>query len=241
MKRAEMQILLLPSAPLRVYIYWDALCYPSVEPGRCLQGDAMPFIERLSQRQTLLQAWKRVSSKRGMGGIDRVTVDAFADDLDRQLASLMDEILSARYRPLPFLRIRPTFLASSDRALVVPAVRDRVVLRAVADLLSPKIEPTLSVACRAFRKGSSATGAADDVGRWIEKGSRWVVRADVAGFFDNIQPQLLLDKLQAFIDPEGLAFLERLLRFDVLSQPPGALHPALCTRSLGRRRQTGVA
>lgn len=75
------------------------------------------------------------------------------------------------------LRIRPAFLAASDRALVVPTVRDRVVHRAVADLLSPKIEPTLSEACRAFRKGSSAMAAADDVGRWVDR----AVREDCVG------------------------------------------------------------
>lgn len=71
---------------------------------------------------------------------------------------------------------------AAKRGVVVPAVRDRVVQRAIADLLSPQIDPLLSPACRAFRKGSSARAAADDVGRWIEQGEAWVLRADVKSF-----------------------------------------------------------
>ncbi|HSL84887.1 MAG TPA: CRISPR-associated primase-polymerase type A1, partial [Thermoanaerobaculia bacterium] len=145
-------------------------------------------------------------------GIDRITVDDFATDLDAGLARLADELAAGRFRPLPVLRIRPRFLGASDRALVVPAVRDRVVQRAIADLLSPKIDPLLSPACRAFRKGAGAQAAADDVGRWVADGSPWVLRADVKSFFDSIQPQVLLEKLEPFVDPDGLRFLGRLLR-----------------------------
>jgi group II intron reverse transcriptase/maturase len=125
---------------------------------------------------------------------------------------LAEEILSGSYRPLPVLRIRPAFLAASERALVVPTVRDRVVQRAIADLLVPAIDPTLSPACRAFRKGSSARAAAEDVGRWIEQGEAWVLRADVKGFFDAIQPEILRAKLELFVDEEGLRFLDRIVR-----------------------------
>jgi group II intron reverse transcriptase/maturase len=170
------------------------------------------FLKDLASPSTLRRAWEAVAAKRGVPGIDRVSVDDFAADLDGGLGRLSDEIASGRYRPLPVLRIRPRFLAASERALVVPAVRDRIVQRAIADLLSPQIDPLLSPACRAFRKGSSAQAAADDVGRWVAEGSPWVLRADVKGFFDSIQPELLLERLRPFVDEEGLRFLGRLLR-----------------------------
>ncbi len=58
--------------------------------------------------------------------------------------------------------------------------------RAIADLLPLHIEPTLSAACRAFRKGHPARSTADDVGRRTENGLPSVLRADVRSCFDNI-------------------------------------------------------
>ena len=101
-------------------------------------------------------------------------------------------------------------------ALVIPAVRDRVLHRALSNLLTPHIEPTLSPACRAFRKGFSAVRAAEDVGNWVESGTPWVLRADVKKFFDNIRPEVLRAKLEPFVDADGLQFLERVLRYRVL-------------------------
>jgi group II intron reverse transcriptase/maturase len=172
----------------------------------------MGFLEELTAIPTLRRAWESVAAKRGVAGIDRVPVEAFGVRLADELERLSEEIRTGKYRPLPVLRIRPAFLAPSDRALVVPAVRDRVVQRAIADLLSPQIDPLLSPACRAFRKGSSARAAADDVGRWIEQGEAWVLRADVKSFFDSVQPDVLRRKLAPFVDEEGLRFLDRVLR-----------------------------
>ncbi len=172
----------------------------------------MSFLEDLSSKTVLRRAWESVAAKRGVAGIDRVSIDDFAADLASHLQQLRRELRDSSYRPLPAMRIRPPFLRSSDRALVVPTVRDRVVHRAIADLLTPAVEPTLAASCRAFRKGFSAIGAADDVGRWVETGTPWVLRADVARFFDSICRETLHGKLEPFVDAEGLAFLDRLLR-----------------------------
>lgn len=172
----------------------------------------MGFLEDLASLTTLRRAWESVAAKRGTAGIDRVSVSELAARLDQELETLSQEIGNGSYRPLPVLRIRPSFLTASERALVVPAVRDRVVLRAIADLLAPKIDPILSPACRAFRKGSSARSTADDVGRWIEQGAPWVLRTDIKSFFDSIRPEILRGKLEPFVDAEGLAFLDRVIR-----------------------------
>lgn len=172
----------------------------------------MNLREELSSKSNLRHAWEHVATKGGAAGIDRVTIAEFGARLDPNLEELRQEIHSNRYRSLPVVRIRPPFLTTSDRALVVPTVRDRVVQRAIADLLAPHIEPTLSAACRAFRKGHSARSAADDVGRWTENGLPWVLRADVRSFFDNIRPELVRQMLEPFVDEDGLRLLDRIVR-----------------------------
>lgn len=169
-------------------------------------------LKDLADRERLRAAWYEVEANRGVPGIDRVSVASFGRELDRHLDELAREVLERRYRPLPALRIRPPFLASADRALVVPTVRDRVLQRTLADVLRPHIEPLLSSACAAFRKGGSATRAADRVDRWVAQGFAWVLRADVAAFFDSILPDLLLEKLRPFVDQAVFALLGRIVR-----------------------------
>ncbi len=178
----------------------------------------MGLIEELASISTLRHAWEKVAGKRGAPGIDRVSIVEFADALDSHLEKLAHELITQSYRSLPVMRLRFGFLGAADRPLVVAAVRDRVVHRALSDLLSPKIDPVLSPACRAFRKGSSAQNAADDVGRWISGETPWVLRADIRKFFDAIQPAILLDMLAAFVDGDELRFLERLLRCRVFDR-----------------------
>lgn len=172
----------------------------------------MGFLDDLTSRETLRQAWEDVAAKKGAPGIDRLSVEDLTPEIDQHLRRLAEEIRDGRYRPLPVLRIRPRFLQASDRALVVPAVRDRIVQRAISNLLTPEIDPLLSPACRAFRKGRSAREAAADVGRWIEDGLAWVLRADVRAFFDSIRPEILRRQLEPFVDEDGLRFLDRILR-----------------------------
>lgn len=178
----------------------------------------MGFIEKLCSRPVLRQAWDKVAAKRGAPGIDRVSVDDFAAALESNLEKLSDEIRSRKYRPHPAVRIRPRFLGASERPLVILCVRDRVAQRAMADLLSPSIEPTLSASCRAFRKGSSALSAADDIARWIQAGEPWVLRADIQSFFDTIPQGPLSEGLQPFVDEEGLRFLRGTLRCRIFDQ-----------------------
>ena len=172
----------------------------------------LALLDRLGRLPILQAAWKRVAAKRGTSGIDRVTHEEFAENLSDQLRRLRDEIRAGAYRPLPVLRIRPRFLAASDRALVIPTLRDRVVQRAISDLLQPLVEPLLSPACRAFRPGSSAKGAAEQVGQWVAGETPWVLRADVRAFFDSIDRELLLQQLEPWVDSQSLRFLGRILR-----------------------------
>ena len=90
----------------------------------------LELLKELQRPATLRSAWESVAANGGAAGIDRVSVQQFRSQLDTNLAALAAEIRGGAYRALPVLRVRPRFLGASDRALVVPAVRDRAVQRA---------------------------------------------------------------------------------------------------------------
>ncbi len=171
----------------------------------------MSFLEDLASISTLKGAWQAVASKRGMAGIDRVGIGDFASDLDSSLRRLADEIASGRYRTLPVLRIRPRFLAAASAPWWCPPSAIVFVQRAISGLLSPKIDPDLPPACRAFRKGASARAAADDVDAWISEGSLGCCAPTSRHSSTPFAPSRPR-ALAAYVDPDGLHFLDRLLR-----------------------------
>ena len=73
------------------------------------------------------QAFQAVKRNRGAAGVDKVSVQLFAANLEDNLQALMQELKSGQFRPLPLRRayIRKTG-STKLRPLGIPVVRDRV-------------------------------------------------------------------------------------------------------------------
>ena len=64
-------------------------------------GKWFSLIDKVYRPATLRSAWQQVLVNRGAAGVDRVSVERFAGNLDRYLSELGQELESGRYRPLP--------------------------------------------------------------------------------------------------------------------------------------------
>ncbi|MDY0059563.1 MAG: CRISPR-associated primase-polymerase type A1 [Myxococcota bacterium] len=187
-----------------------------------------PLLEQLAARETLVSSFQEVRSRRGAPGVDRVSVEDFAADLERELEGLATELRQGSYRPSPVLRIRPRSVGA-ERPITVPTVRDRVVQRALGKLLSPRLDPLFLDCSFAYRPGRSATQAAARVEAHLARGRGWVVRADVEKFFERIDHQLLLAALAQQVGDDGIvALVERFLKAAVLDRA-SYLEPVLGT------------
>ena len=177
---------------------------------------AVKMLERLAAPQTLALAFASVERGGGMAGPDGEGVAQFAAELDRNLHDLRQGLLSGQWQPSPALRIRRR--ADPDRPLVVPAVRDRVVQRALADLLAPRVELELHTAAHAYRPRRSPHTAVAALKAGIDSGHyQWVARGDVAKFFDRIDRGKLLAQLgRLVVDTRILEIIQKLLRAGVL-------------------------
>ncbi len=67
----------------------------------------------------------------------------FAGDLDDNLRRLAEELISGCYRPSFLTEVRIAKEDGGKRVLHIPAVRDRVVERAVLDVVTPLADPWL--------------------------------------------------------------------------------------------------
>jgi RNA-directed DNA polymerase len=191
----------------------DALRRGGPEGGRWYWLHDKVFVER-----TLRVAFARVARNGGAPGVDGMTVEAFGDRLDEEIARLRAAWTDGRYRPQA---IRRTWIPKpgrdDSRPLGIPTVRDRVVQTALVLVLEPIFEGTFSEHSHGFRPGRSAHGALEAVLGHLEAGKVWVVDADLQGYFDSISHERLLAVLRRKVtDRRVLNLIGQFLKAGVL-------------------------
>ena len=80
--------------------------------------------------RALREAWEKVRRNKGAGGVDRVTIDAFEEDLEANLQSLLGDLRGRTYKPSPVRRVRIPKKNGKTRPLGIPTIRDRIVQQA---------------------------------------------------------------------------------------------------------------
>lgn len=146
----------------------------------------------ISSLKSLNHAWNKVRENQGGPGVDQITVEQFAQNLEENLRTLQGELQDGVYRPLPALRIYVNKDDGGQRSIGIPAVRDRVVQQSLLSELSPIFEPQFLDCSFAYRPGRSALDAIKRVESLLKEVCQWVLDGDIEGFFDSIDRALLL-------------------------------------------------
>ena len=154
----------------------------------------------------------------GSAGSDQQSVQGFERDLERNLKQLHEELRTGSYRPRPIRRQYIQKAGSSEkRALGIPAVRDRVVQRALQMVIEPIFERQFTPHSYGFRPGRGCKDALREVKRLLDSGYSWVVDADLKSYFDSIPHAGLMQELSRYIaDSRVLALIEAFVKQDIM-------------------------
>jgi RNA-directed DNA polymerase len=150
--------------------------------------------DRVHRGDVLWEAWERVRRNRGAAGVDRVTL-AFVEEeygVERLLAELQQDLRCGSYRPAPARRVDIPKPAGGSRPLGIPTVRDRVAQAAAKIVLEPIFEADFVPVSYGFRPKRSATQAMETIRVAFIKGFTAVAEADIRGFFDNLDHDVLM-------------------------------------------------
>ena len=151
-------------------------------------------------------------------GVDGVTVAEYEQALESNLQHLHDRVHSGQYWPQP---VRRTYIPKGDggqRPLGIPALEDKIVQGAVAEVLNAVYEADFLGFSYGFRPGRSPhTALATLEQALMTQRVNWVLDLDIRTFFDSVDPGWLMRMLgHRIADPRVLRLIERWLRAGVL-------------------------
>ena len=176
---------------------------------------------QLCELDTLHDAWRKVRSNKGGPGSDGVTIQQFEANLTKHLRQLSRELTEERYYPLPIQKFTMKKANGSIRELSVLTLKDRIVQRAVCDLISPIYEAKFLECSFAYRPNRGVPHAIAQVAAIRAEGYEWVVHADIENFFDRMDTQILMRFLRASLkEPLILRLIQMWLDLGGILQPP---------------------
>lgn len=119
-------------------------------------------------------------------GVDGQTWIHYGQDLQANLLDLSDRLGRGGYRPQP---VRRAYIAKADgskRPLGVPALEDKIVQRAAAEVMNAIYEQDFLGFSYGFRPGKSAHNALDAVAVGVStRRVNWILDADISKFLDR--------------------------------------------------------
>jgi RNA-directed DNA polymerase len=176
------------------------------------------LIDKVYAERNLRVAATKVADNHGAPGIDHVTVAAFLETLDTNVAKLTATLRDGSYEPQAIRRVYiPKPGSNEQRPLGIPTVRDRVVQAAVRHVLEPIFEREFAEHSYGFRPGRGCKDALRRVDDLLKQGYVYVVDADLKSYFDTIPHARLLSRLRERIaDERLLRLIESFLKAGIL-------------------------
>ena len=131
--------------------------------------------------------------RKAAAGVDGVTWEQYGTGLEKNVRELHDRLQRGAYRAKPSRRV---YIPKADgrlRPLGIAALEDKLVQRAVVEVLNAIYEEDFIGFSYGFRPGRKQHDALDALATGIErKKVSWVFDADIRGYFDNINHEWLM-------------------------------------------------
>jgi len=138
------------------------------------------------------EAYKKIKPNTSPG-VDGQTLAMYEENLEHNLQELLERAKSGSYIAPPVKRVYiPKGNGTEQRPIGIPTVEDRILQRAVLQILEPVFEIDFYDFSYGFRPGKSQHDAIDYLWKQIyQKNIGWVIDIDIRKYFDTINHQHL--------------------------------------------------
>ncbi|WP_086793258.1 CRISPR-associated endonuclease Cas1 [Streptomyces thermovulgaris] len=170
------------------------------------------LLHHAASEAVLLNAWREVQENDLEDGKVSPQVAAYSNGILERLAALSRALREGTWEPSPVYAVEIEKRSGGKRLLAVPAVEDRIVERALMEVIDDTIDAVLLPWSYAYRKGLSVADALHDLTQARDDGARWVVRADIKDCFERIPRWAALTRLREVVpDAEACHLIGRLV------------------------------
>lgn len=181
-------------------------------------GKWYSLFDKVYRKGNLEAGYAKVKANGGKPGIDRVTVEAYGRNKEKNLEWLGSELASGRYLPMANLRVEiPKPGSTEKRPLGIPTVKDRVAETALKNVVEPIFEKIFAKRSYGFRPNTGCKDALAEMSEWMNKGYMQVVEFDFRKYFDSVPRKPLISKVAREIaDGRILTLIESYLKQGVM-------------------------
>ena len=173
----------------------QAACYP---------GMVFDNLYHMIDVEFLREAY-RLTRKDAAPGVDKVTAKEYAKDLEADLGDLHERLRLNLYVAPPGERVWIDKEGGKKRPIAKACFEDKLVQRAVVMIMQAIFDHDFYPFSHGFRKGHSQHQALRELRENCRKmGIKWILDADVSGYFDSIDKRLLREFITRRIKDGGI-------------------------------------
>ena len=133
-------------------------------------------------------------------GLDKVTKDMYLMNLDTNINNLVNKLKNKSYKPSPARKVNIPKPNGKIRGLAIANFEDKIVQLAVKKIVEAIFEPRFPNNMFGFRPNKSCHDCLKYLNFCIERRyTSYILDADIKGYFDNINHELIMKGLQVHI------------------------------------------
>jgi len=177
----------------------------------------------------LLESWHYLN-KGAAPGVDQVDAPAYGQDLEGHIKDLVERLKAGQYHAKLVRRQYIPKGKNEQRPLGIPSVEDKLLQTGVKRILEAIYEPEFRDCSFGYRPGIGPQDAVKDLTEALQFGRySYIVEADISGYFEHIDHEVLLSMLSERIaDKPFLGLIRKWLKAGILKRIYAATPMMVC-------------
>lgn len=145
------------------------------------------------------RAWEDILANNSSSSVGGVSLSRWVRNWEANIERLGEQVRTNTYRPSRPKRFRVAKRGGGFRELSILTVSDKVLQRAVLNIIDDLFEQRFLKCSHGYRPNRSVATAAQQVIHLREKGNHWVLDADISACFDSIDHAILFSLIRRVI------------------------------------------